>query len=88
MGLFKQYIIKPVQDTWNLVKEKFSDLSNWMLGIWAKIKGYTLEAWKMVYTYIVEPVISAYNSAKRNSMICTIQHGKNLILLRMQLKKI
>ena len=64
MGLFKQYIIKPVQDTWNLVKEKFSDLSNWMLGIWAKIKGYTLEAWKMVYTYIVEPVISAYNSAK------------------------
>lgn len=51
MGLFKQYIIKPVQDTWNLVKEKFSDLSNWMLGIWAKIKGYTLEAWKMVYIY-------------------------------------
>ncbi|HDR3512612.1 TPA: phage tail tape measure protein, partial [Bacillus cereus] len=29
-----------------------------------KIQSYTLTAWNLVYKYIIDPVISAYNSAK------------------------
>ena len=35
-----------------------------ILGNWAKIQSYTLTAWNLVYKYIIDPVISAYNSAK------------------------
>ncbi|MED2750924.1 phage tail tape measure protein, partial [Bacillus thuringiensis] len=54
----------PVQELWNATKEKLNDLANWILGNWAKIQSYTLTAWNLVYKYIIDPVISAYNSAK------------------------
>ena len=28
-------------------------------------QSYTLTAWNLVYKYIIDPVISAYNSAKK-----------------------
>ncbi|PGC61294.1 DUF2207 domain-containing protein, partial [Bacillus toyonensis] len=63
-GLFKQYIIQPVVDTWNLVKEKFSDLVSWLNSQWETIKSYTSAAWNLVKQYVIQPVQELWNTTK------------------------
>lgn len=59
-----QYIIQPVVDTWNLVKEKFSDLVSWLNSQWETIKSYTSAAWNLVKQYVIQPVQELWNATK------------------------
>ncbi|MBJ8075255.1 phage tail tape measure protein [Bacillus cereus group sp. N12] len=60
-----QYIIQPIQEAYNWVSVKISELVAWLGTQWELAKSYTLAGWNLIKQYVIQPVQELWNTTKQ-----------------------
>lgn len=60
-GLFKKWIIAPIEDVWNFLQPGIHFWINFLEGAWNTIVGAVKSAWGLVKQYIIQPIVDVWN---------------------------
>ncbi|PFS62572.1 DUF2207 domain-containing protein [Bacillus cereus] len=60
-----QYIVQPIQEAYNWLSTKISELVAWLGTQWEIAKSYTLMAWNLVKQYVIQPVQELWSTTKQ-----------------------